>query len=146
MSLVTLMVVAMSKYGKSNWLKGRRASRASAAAAESGIVWAPKSGEPTFEKRNTTQINATTKVSSRTVHFAQSNLIVEFAVVVSRFVDGAWTEVLCIDSCNHGTVHRHRDGDHGSDPEVIALITSQRIVQDSYWDAIDEAYDEAERE
>lgn len=66
---------------------------------------------------------------------------VEFAVVVSRRNGDKWDELLCIDTCHRGTVHRHRNGDHDAEPEHILDIYSPREIQIGLSDAIDEAYD-----
>lgn len=68
-------------------------------------------------------------------------MLAEFAVTVSEHDGVRWVERLCIDTCNHGTVHRHRDGDHRSEPEVIRPIEAALDVQQGLSDALDEAYD-----
>lgn len=85
------------------------------------------------------------KITQRVVKYAGTNEVVEFAVTYSiRRDNGKWAEVLCIDTCHHGTVHRHRDGDHESPPEAIVVIYEQPVLHDALWKAIDEAYDAVE--
>lgn len=43
----------------------------------------------------------------REVRLESSGMLVEFAVTVSQTIEGRQVELLCIDSCNHGSVHRH---------------------------------------
>ena len=48
-------------------------------------------------------------------------MLVEFAITISEIVDDKDVELLCIDSCNHGNVHRHRKN-HSELSVVIELL------------------------
>lgn len=72
-------------------------------------------------------------------------MLVEFAVVLVRLdANDEWQEILCIDTCNHGTVHRHRE--RHAEPETIVDITSARVIQEQHGIAIDEVCDRYERD
>jgi len=43
----------------------------------------------------------------REVRLEANGMLTEFAIVVLEVVEGQDIELLCIDSCNHGSVHRH---------------------------------------
>jgi len=80
------------------------------------------------------------QISQRTVRYANTSTIIEFAVTYSvRTGEDGWREILCIDTCNHDSVHRHRDGDH-SRHEPIEFIHDQGVIQEQFWEAVGEAY------
>lgn len=129
------------KYGKQHRERERRDTRESLATFDVSAAWSPDPQEPTVEEQETNFISDTVLIAQRTVRYVRNDSIVEFAVVVQEQVgQDQWREVLCIDTCNHGTVHRHRDGDH-TRLEDLAPITDQGVVQDGYWEAVGEAYD-----
>jgi hypothetical protein len=108
-------------------------------------TWAPDPKEPVWVATNQTDPDITTRISDRVVRYDRNGMLIEFAVVLSIFDNGAWREVLCIDTCNHGTVHRHRDGNHDESPEIIATLDPDDL-ESRHADAIDEAYDTWERQ
>lgn len=121
----------------------RRAKRYSPAKVDELLPpWQPDPDEPWDEQSDVVQPDATTRIVSRYRRQARNGMLIEFAVTLSILdQDGQWCEVLCIDTTNHGSVHRHRDNDHTSPPEVIAEITSPDVIQEHHQAAIDEAYD-----
>jgi hypothetical protein len=129
----------MSKYG----LQRRKQQRKDAKnqVVDLSIPWTIDQTEPLDRQDLSDQVSATSRIIQRTKRYQRNNMLVQFAVVYSVFIDKEWIERLCIDTCNHGTVHRHRDGDHQSEPELIRLIRSPRDIQECVWDAVDEAYD-----
>lgn len=132
----------MSKYGPQERLRERREAREQLEAFAEESKWTPDMSRPTEEDRNTAHVTLTGVVAQRVVRDVETQLIVEFAVMYCETQpDGQTAEILCIDSCNHGTVHRHVNGDHGSEPQVIREITTQDDVQDGYWEAVAEVYD-----
>lgn len=134
----------MTKYGKQRRDEERRDSKRFAAEITSDSRWTPDPTRDTFEVQQT-DFPGDRLVSQRVVKDRESGLILEFAVVVKERTAGDdWVELLCIDTCNHGTVHRHVDGDHSDDArQDIAQVTNQEVVQNGFWDAIGEAYDRA---
>lgn len=103
-------------------------------------VWTPDDAEPTYTRWTTDNIDNTTRITDRVVRYYSNDQMVQFAVVLDAYIDGDWHETLCIDTC-HGTVHRHRDGDHVSEPENIGPLDPDDI-EGRHWDAISEAYDQ----
>lgn len=128
-----------TKYGKNQDRDTKRQHRRAIEEATAVVPWSPDPSRPTETSTETLQTTSTRRLSQRTVKYQGENRLVEFAVVVT-LNDGvtAEREILCIDTCNHGTVHRHRDGDHRS-REDIRVIDSQDVIQDCFWDALEEA-------
>lgn len=128
-------------FGRQRRNQQRRDDRASRDALEAKNIWHADPFEASEEWSETDYPSATMKISQRTVTLIRNSHVIEFAVVLWVLESGEWSEKLCVDSCNHGSVHRHRDGDH-SRLEVIEVITSQEVLQNHYWEAVGEAYDE----
>ena len=129
------------KYGRNNRRQSRRQLAAQKRELEAERSWLPDADEPTEEQTVPTEVTATARVTQRTVRYVRTGMLCEFAVVVSEHDGRGWAERLCIDTCKHGTVHRHRNGDHKSDPETIRNIESASDIQQGLSDALDEAYD-----
>lgn len=134
----------MARYGRSRSQKSRRDSRSAKQAATDELRWKRPPLAECTRRELTVPLSATVQYVDVTTWSNSENMLVEFAVVLSRLVDGKWEEILCIDTCNHGTVHRHRDG-HG-DPVEIVEIDSPATIQAAHADAIDEVCDWFERE
>lgn len=101
--------------------------------------WAPPPLEECDEDRVSIGLDDAYVISFRRVLW--SGQLVAFAVVLSRKVGDRSLEIVCIDTLNHGCVHRH-DGDHNAPFKVVRAISSQQDVQESFHDAYDEVYDE----
>ena len=101
--------------------------------------WAPPPLDDCDEDRMSFGLDDAYVLSCRRVLWNQQ--LVAFAVVLSRKVGDRSLEVVCIDTLNHGCVHRH-DGDHNAPFKVVRQISSQQDVQESFHDAYDEVYDE----
>lgn len=79
------------------------------------------------------------RMTVREVRFDRNGTLIEFAVVVTRRdVDRVPRAILCIDTCNHGTFHRHSSG-HGP-PHVIHEICTPDILSQALSVALDETY------
>lgn len=102
-------------------------------------AWAPPPIEECDEDRLSVGLDDAHVLSSRRVLW--NSQLVAFAIVLSRRVGERSLEIVCIDTLNHGCVHRH-DGDHNAPFKVVRAISSQQDVQDSFHDAWDEVYDE----
>ncbi len=134
-------------FGRQHRRAQRRADKEQKAVFDDSLLWTPDPNEPVDEFRESEPVNATTRISQRTVTYRRDGKIIEFAVVLSTLnSSGEWDEILCIDSCNHGSVHVHRNGNHSDPPEIIEMITNQEVLQNQYWEAIGAAYNEATRE
>lgn len=133
--------MAAGKYGKNNQRQSRRQLAEAKRSLEFVRSWSPAADEPTEEQTVFTDVTATTRITQRTVRYERTGMLSEFAVTVSEHNGCRWTERLCIDSCNHGTVHRHKNGDHKSAPDVIRKIESANDIQQGLSDALTEAYD-----
>lgn len=103
-------------------------------------AWAPDPDEETWERRTTDPIDNTSQISDRVVRYMRNNQLIEFAVIYEEFEDGEYRERLCIDTCNHGTVHRHVNGDHDSEPAHIGDLDPDTL-EERHYEAIAEAYD-----
>lgn len=134
----------MTKYGWQQRKKQRKDDKNQLVAQTA--PWTYDKSEPVDKRDLAEEVSATSRISQRTVRYESNNMLVEFAVVYSVFIEKQWIERLCIDTCNHGTVHRHRDGDHTSPPDVIREIRSPQDVQECFWDAVGEAYDQLNEE
>lgn len=134
----------MSKYGPQRDRSRRRASREAARRAAIDAVWERPSDDECVERTFDYWLSATVKYVDRTVWTRRENMLVEFAVVLVQLVDDEWQEILCIDTCNHGTVHRHRE--QHREPEPIVDITSARVIQEQHAIAIEEVCDRYERD
>ncbi|MFJ6429728.1 hypothetical protein [Microbacterium maritypicum] len=127
------------KYGKQKQRQEDRDHKSALASLDRVERWWP---DPEIETEESveTAYEDDWQISQRTVVYKNTSQIVEFAVTFSRHTgDDEWAEVLCIDTCNHQSVHRHRDGNH-SKLEDIEFISDQDIVQNQYWEAVGEAY------
>lgn len=132
----------MTKYGRQQRDIERRESKQQEQAFLAPSTWTPDPELETIDSQET-DYPGNRLVSQRTVKYVRDGLIVEFAVVVKQQdASGEWAELLCIDTCNHGTVHRHVNGDHSDEGrEDISKIETQEDVQNGFWDAIGEAYE-----
>lgn len=110
---------------------------------ENPPAWELEAGTPTVESTETVAVDDERQITQRYVKIERTGAIVEFAVVYSKLdSEGCWQEILCIDTRNHGTVHRHWNGDH-TVREDIEFIASQETIQNGFWDAVGEVYDVA---
>lgn len=132
------------KYGSENDRAARREQKRLLAEQEKNLIWWPDRSRETFETVDKTPVGygALGMVTQRVVKYSGTNEIIEFAVTSARRAsNGDWMEVLCIDTCHYGTVHRHRNGDHRSEPEHITQINDQKVFHDEFWKALDEVFD-----
>lgn len=135
----------MPKYGRQRDRASRRAGRDAKRQAELDAGWKRPPNEECIERTFDYPLSATMKYVDRTVWTRRENMLVEFAVTLVQLdAEGVWREVLCIDTCNHGTVHRHRDN-HG-EPETIVEVTSARVIQEQHGLALDEVCDRYEKD
>lgn len=100
-------------------------------------VWSPPPLDDCDEDRMTVALDPEHVISVRRVLWNRQ--LVAFAIVLSRRVGDRPIEIVCIDTLNHGCVHRH-DGDHSAPYREIRAIGSQQDVQESFNDAYDEVY------
>ncbi|HWU30179.1 MAG TPA: hypothetical protein VN041_13940 [Microbacterium sp.] len=100
-------------------------------------AWAPPPLDDCDEDRWSVGLDETHVLSVRRVTWNEQ--LVAFAVVLSRKIGERSLEIVCIDTLNHGCVHRH-DGDHNAPFKAIRAISSQQDVQESFHDAYDEVY------
>jgi hypothetical protein len=126
------------KYGKN---RARQARRHTVSDAAEDAPWEPTLLHGAIEQLLAYDVGSGLRVTQRTVRCARTGMLVEFAIVVSRLVGDRWSEALCIDTCHHGSVHRHRNGDHTTTPDRLFAIESASDVQRGLSIAIDEAYD-----
>jgi len=103
-------------------------------------TWLPDPAEPYWQETFETHPDLSSTISDRVVRYERTNQLIEFAVILTVERGGAPEEVLCIDTCNHGTVHRHRNGNHTDDPETIATLDPDEL-ESRHSDAFDECYD-----
>lgn len=101
------------------------------------VSWAPPPLDECDEDRMTIALDEAYLLSTRRVLWNRQ--LVAFAIILVRMVGDRNLEIVCIDTMNHGCVHRH-DGDHDSPHTVIRAIGSQVDVQESFHDAYDEVY------
>lgn len=126
-------------YGQQQQRQLERDHKAAMARLTNPDRWWPDPSLP-VEETVETIVDDGWQISQRVVRYVVSREIVEFAVTYSIATgDGKFEEVVSIDTCNHEAVHRHRNGDH-STREDIQFIGTQQVIQDQYWDAVEEAY------
>ncbi len=76
------------------------------------------------------------------VNHAETDELVEFAVIQQIHSQGKWRDVAAIDSCHDVDVHLHRYGRHArarvGEPEVLLQVTSANDIQRGYELAYDQ--------
>jgi hypothetical protein len=73
----------------------------------------------------------------------KSRLIVEFAVMQIVRHNGRWVEVARIDTCHHGSVHKHQLSKSRPDDRVGRRDEIEKIPSTNGWAVVDENYDRA---
>lgn len=73
----------------------------------------------------------------------RGRLIVEFAIVQQVRHNGRWVEVARIDSCQHGTVHKHQLRKSRPNDRVGQRIDLETIPAQNGWTMVDGWYDKA---
>lgn len=73
----------------------------------------------------------------------KERLIVEFPIVQIVRHDGRWVEVHRIDTCNHGSVHRHQLHKRKPNDHMGKRTDLERIPAQNGWNVVDAWYDQA---
>lgn len=99
--------------------------------------WVPPPLEECEEERWPIALDQENTLSVRRVLW--NGQLVAFAIVLSRKIGDRSIEMVCIDTLNHGCVHRH-DGSHSDPFKVLRPVLTQEDVQESFHEAYDEVY------
>lgn len=100
------------------------------------IPWQPPEG-PTYVVSPFVLQSNNLRLVQREVRLENSGMLIEFAITVSQIVEGKHVELLCIDSCNHGNVHRHLN--NHKEFSVIKELLFEGDLDAGFDLAIDEA-------
>lgn len=101
------------------------------------VSWAPPPLDDCDEDRMTVGLDEANTLAVRRILW--NGQLVGYAIVWARSVAGRSLEMVCIDTMNHGCVHRH-DGDHATPYKQLRPINTQADVQESFHEAYDEVY------